>query len=237
MNYSNIIWNKNEYQLFIEDLKKQTDLNYKEFHSKLILDDNLIGIKTPILRKIAKEIAQGNYKEFINYNSHKFYEEKLIHGLIIGYSKNKFEDKIKLLNNFLPFIDNWAICDITCSNLKDFKKNQELGFKIISEYLNNDNFWIKRVGIVLLLDYYINDNYIDKIVEITQNIKSEEYYVQMANAWLISMCYIKYKEKILDLFQAKTLDKFTQNKAISKIRDSYRVNSDDKTELLKYKVY
>lgn len=235
MNYCSIIWSKKEYLSFINNLKKQSDLKYKDFHSKLILDNCLIGIKTPVLRKIAKEISQGNYKAFIKYNNHKYYEEKMIHGLIIGYSKNSFDDKIKLLNEFLPFIDNWAICDITCSNLKDFKKNQDQGFKIIVNYLNDNNLWVKRVGIVLLLDYYINDNYIDKILTITEKIKSEEYYVRMANAWLISMCYIKYKNKTLKLFQSNSLDKFTQNKAISKIRDSYQVNEIDKKELLKLK--
>ena len=235
MNYCSIIWSKKEYLSFINNLKKQADLKYKNFHSKLILDNHLIGIKTPVLRKIAKEISQGNYKAFIKYNNHKYYEEKMIHGLIIGYSKNSFDDKIKLLNEFLPFIDNWAICDITCSNLKDFKKNQDQGFKIIVNYLNDNNLWVKRVGLVLLLDYYINDNYIDKVLTIAEKIKSEEYYVRMANAWLISMCYIKYKNKTLKLFQSNSLDKFTQNKAISKIRDSYQVNEIDKKELLKLK--
>lgn len=235
-NLSEINWTKQTYQTFINELQKQADQKYKEFHSTLIKDDNLIGIKTPILRDIAKQISKGNYQSFLKENTHQTYEEIILHGYIISYLKIDFKEQLNLLDQFIPFINNWAICDGTCSTLKSFKNNQKEGYQKILQYLNNNNPWIVRTGLVLLLNYYINNQYIDQILELTTNIKNTEYYVEMANAWLISMCYIKYPEKTKSLLKEKKLNTFTQNKAINKIRDSYRVSKEDKFDLLQYKI-
>lgn len=231
-------WNENDYKKFINYLHNNSDQKYKEFHAKIVANEksNILGIKTPQLKKIALEISKGNFQEFIKLNNHKYYEEIIIHGLIVSYLKDDFNKVINYFDQFLIYIDNWAICDVVCSNMKIFKKNQENGFTKINEYLNSQNNWYKRVGIVLLNAHYINDDYIDKILTICQKINSSDYYVLMANAWLISTCYIKYPLKTENLLKTKTLDKFTQNKAISKIRDSYRVNKINKDNLLKYKI-
>lgn len=231
MNLENIIWNKDNYNKFIDYLFTLEDLKYKEFHSKIILSDNLIGIKTPILKMIAKNICKGDYKTFIKLNKHIYYEETIIHGLIIGYLKD-FKEIIDLLDEFIPYVNNWAINDIVCANMKIFKKNQEEGFNIIKKYIKTNNPFQIRIGIVLLLDFYINDKYIDEIFKIVNNIKNDNYYVKMANAWLLSICYIKYKEKTYEFLLNNNLDKFTFNKTISKICDSKRVDIKDK-ELLK----
>ena len=232
MNLENINWNKDNYNEFINYLFTFEDLKYKEFHSKLILNDNLIGIRTPILKEIAKKISKGDYKTFIKLNKHKFYEETIIHGLIIGYLTD-FNESLSLLDNFIPYVDNWAINDIVCANMKMFKKYQEIGFDKILNYINSDNPFQIRIGIVLLLDFYINDKYIDKIFEIVDNIHNDNYYVRMANAWALSICYIKYKEKTYNYLLNNNLDKFTFNKTISKICDSKRVDIKDKEKLKK----
>lgn len=236
MNLKKDNWNKKDYKEFINYLNSLKDKKYKNFHSKLILSDNLIGIKTPILRNIAKEISVGNYESFIKLNNHKFYEEKIIHGLIIGYIKKDFKTIINSFNSFIKYIDNWAICDICVSNMKIFSKNLETGKNEIEKYLKDSNFWINRVGIVLLLDFYINDDYIDYLIEKIKTIKSNEYYVNMALAWLISICYIKYKDKTIVLFKEKYLDKWVHNKAIQKIIESKRINIEEKNELKKLKI-
>lgn len=231
MNLENIIWNKDNYNKFIDYLFTLKDLKYKKFHSKLILSDNLIGIRTPILKMIAKNISKGDYKTFIKLNKHEYYEETIIHGLIIGYLKD-FKEIIELLDEFIPYVNNWAINDIVCANMKIFKKYQEEGFNIIKKYIKSNNPFQIRICIVLLLDFYINDKYIDEIFKIINNIKNDNYYVKMANAWLLSICYIKYKEKTYNFLLNNNLDKFTLNKTISKICDSKRVDIKDK-ELLK----
>ena len=228
----NTIWNEKVYEKFIKYLKSLQNINYKNFHSKLILDNNLIGIKTPILKEIAKKISKGDYKSFIKLNKHKYYEEIIIHGLIIGYLKD-FNEVKELLDNFIPYNTNWAINDIVCANMKIFKKHQEEGFNIIKKYIKSNNPFQIRIGIVLLLDFYINEEYIDKIFKISNSIKLDNYYVKMANAWLISICYIKFKEKTYNYLLNNKLDKFTLNKAISKICDSKRVTIEEKEKIKK----
>lgn len=232
MNLESINWNK-DYNLFIDYLFTLQDIKYRDFHYKLLNNNNinLIGIKTPILRDISKKISKHNYLDFINNNKHKYYEEIIIHGLVIGYSND-----IQLLDDYLKYIDNWAINDIVASNLKWFKKNQELGFKKIKKYILNNNPWIIRFGYVLLLNYYVNDDYIDEVINIIKSTTNDDYYVKMAVSWLISICFIKYKEKVIKLFENNNLDKFIINKSISKINDSYRVSKMDKDFIKKYRV-
>lgn len=226
MNYHN-------YNEFIKELYSLSDEKYRNFHSKIIKDNkNLIGIRTPILKNIAKEISRGDYNNFIKNMKHNTYEEKIIHGLIIGYIKTDFDTVITYLDEFIKYIDNWAINDIVAANLKIFNKNQNKGFKVIEKYLKMGDFYT-RFGLVLLLDYYINDSYIDKVLDIAFNMKDDKYYVNMANSWLISICYIKYPDKTLKYLKNSKLDKFTHNKAISKICDSYKVSKKEKIEIKK----
>lgn len=227
--------NNANYDKFINYLYNYQDLKYKDFHKRLILTDNLIGIRTPILKKIAKEIAKDNYISFIKYNKHKLYEEKIIHGLLLGYIKEDFKKTKELINSFLPYIDNWAVCDLTVSNLKIFNKNKKDGFKEIKKYLKDLNPWINRFGYVLLLTYYIEDNYINDIFKLC-NSYQDEYYVKMSIAWLISMCYIKYKDKTLNFLSNNKLDDWTYNKSIQKIIESNRVCKEEKDILRRMKI-
>lgn len=229
------IFTKETYQKFIEYLYTLRDSKYKEFHSKLIMDNNLIGIRTPELKKIASIIAKQDYKNFIKYNAKNTYEEKVIYGLVLGYLKINFKERLELLKDFIPLIDNWAVNDIVCANLKSFKKEQQEGFEFILTCIENNNSWSIRFGIVLLLDFYINDNYIDKILEICNNIQNDEYYVKMAVAWLLSICYIKYKEKTLAFLKTTTIDTWIYNKAIQKTIESTRVSKKEKLDLKKLK--
>lgn len=223
-----------KYNEFINYLYSLQDIKYKDFQKKLILSDNLIGIRTPDLKKIAKNIANSNYIDFIRLNKHNLYEEKLIHGLILGYLNLEFNDLKPLIDEFIPYIDNWAICDLTVSNLKIFSKNKEIGFKEIKKYLKDKNTWINRFGYVLLLNYYIEDKYIDEIFKLCENY-SDEYYVKMSIAWLISMCYIKYKNKTIEYLNNNKLDKWTYNKTIQKIIESNRVSKIEKEKLKRMK--
>ena len=223
------------YDDFIKYLKSLSDSKYREFHLKLTNGNTLIGVRTPKLKEIALYLSKNKYEEIFNKSKFKTYEEKVIYGLIIGYLKIDFNSKLKLLDKFLPLNDNWAINDIVCANLKSFKSNQEEGYHFIEKCLKSSNPWDIRFGLVLLLDFYINDNYIDKILKITNNIKSNEYYVKMANAWIISICYIKYPTKTKEFLNNNKLDDWTHNKAIQKIIESKRISKLDKIQLKKLK--
>lgn len=223
------------YKVFLDYLYTLQDKKYREFHSKLIISNNLIGVRTPELKRIASLIAKGNYNRFIKFNNKNLYEEKVLYGLVLGYLKIDFESRLDLLRDFIPYVDNWAINDIVCANMKCFKVNQEEGYDFILECISRDNPWIVRFGIVLLLNFYINDNYIDKIFVLCENIYSDDYYVKMAIAWLISICYIKYKNKTLEFLKQTRIDDWIYNKAIQKIIESTRVEFDEKIELKKLK--
>ena len=234
MNLETVEWNTKTYPKFAEYLYTLQDLKYRDFHSKLIQDQVfLIGVRTPILKEIAKKISKNQPQKFLSVVEHNTYEETIIHGLVIGYMKISFEECISLLKDFLPFNTNWAINDITCANLKIWKKHLDEGFEIICAYLHDENLWIQRFGLVLLLDFYVNDDYIDPILKIVPQISGKEYYVGMANAWLLSVCYVKYPKKTMKLLQKHILDDFTQRHTIQKIIESNRVSKEDKEQMRK----
>lgn len=220
-------WNKEKYQEFLNYLITLEDLKYKDFHKKIITSDNLIGIRTNELKKIAKEISNNNYQEFIKLNDSNLYEPIMIEGFIYSYLKIPFDELTNYLNEYLKKINNWAHVDLLVSSLKIFNKNQEQGFKYAKKLIHLKNNWIKRCGIIIMLNYYLHDIYIDKTLEIVSKIKTDDYYVKMAIAWLMSTSYIKYKEKTL-IYLVNIEDKFIYNKTLSKIIDSKRLSNDEK---------
>ena len=229
-------WTSTKYNEFLEQLYSRSDLRYKKFHSGLGINyDYLIGIPVPECKKIAKELSKGDYSSFIKINTHTTYEEILIHGLIIGYIKRDFNDITILLEQFIPYIDNWALCDIVITNMHIWKYHLQDGLPFITKCINSQNQWHKRVGYVLLLDYYINNDYLDTIFRLCDQNKSVDYYVQMAIAWLISICYVKYPNQTVNYLTHDKIDDWTHNKAIQKIRESKRVTDKQKKDILRYK--
>lgn len=228
MNLKECNWPK-EYDKFIDYLNSIKDNNYHALNERTGIT-NSIGIRIPELKKMAKEIFKGDYKTFIKNNKHKYYEEKILHGQIISNIKD-FNEAIIELNNFLPYIDSWATCDTTVASLKIINKNLDKMYPLILSYLYDEEPWIRRVGVVILLNYYVCDNYIDKIIEEITKIKLDDYYVKMAVAWLIQVCYIKYRIKMIDFLRFDQIDNWTHNKAIQKIRESLQVSKEEKDKL------
>lgn len=223
----NIKWNKKSYKEFIKFLKSLENIKYKEFHSKLINTNlNIIGIRVPIMRKIAKEILKTDVEKFFSLIESKYYEEVFIEGIVLSSSSEEIIDKY--LMKFINKIDNWAICDSFCISLKIVNKKLGKYWIYFTSSIDLEKEFQTRVGLVIMLNYYLIDNYIDRVLYIVSNIKSEKYYINMAISWLLSVAIIKYPDKVIELLKSKTLSKFIQNKTISKINDSYRV--DDKTK-------
>lgn len=221
-------------------LNNYVDLNYKKFHEKICTTKyEIIGIKIPILRKIAKELLINyDYQEILHNLNDIYYEHIMLQGLVIANAKISNEDKTKLINNFLPKIDNWAICDIFCGELKFIKKYQKEFLNFILPYLNDNKEYYKRFGIVILLDYYINDEYIDLVLSKILEIKSDYYYVNMAISWCLSICLIKYFDKTKNYLikNQNKLDKWVYNKTIQKAKESYRISKENKEILHNMKI-
>ena len=180
----NTTWTKDNYQEFIEYLKSLGNKEYQDFHSKITECEDLIGIKTSILKDIAKEIAKGDYQSFLEVNESLLYEPIMIEGFIYGNLKLSFSELTNYLDSYLLKVNNWAHVDLLVSSLKTFKRNQKDGFVYVKKLLHSKNTWSKRCAVVILLNYYINDNYIDKTLELASKIKTKEYYVRMSIAWL-----------------------------------------------------
>lgn len=210
------------------------DNEYAKFHKKILKNNEIsvIGIRTPILKKIAKEIAKNDYLDYILDNKHEYYEDILLHGLVITYLKD-YNLSIKLFDQYINYINNWACCDIVVCNYKLFSKHKEIGLVKIKEYLTSLKPFINRVGIVLLLSYYIDEKYIDIVLELSNSIKNDDYYVKMANAWLISKCLVKYYDKTYKFLLNCSLDDWTYNKAIQKAIESYQIKNKDELRKLK----
>lgn len=222
-----------------EELKKLVDEEYREFHSNLCPGiNNILGIRVPVLRNYAKELnKQYSIKELINNIDDEYYEEIMLKGMIIGVNKNlEWEEIRTYIKEFVPKIDNWAICDTFCAGLKITNKYKNEMWNLVNEYLNSNEEFEVRFAVVMILDYYIDSSYLEKNFEIFNNIKLDKYYVKMAVAWAISICLIKfYNETINYLKNNFKLDNWTYNKSIQKAIESYRITDEQKDELRKMK--
>lgn len=214
-------------------LENLSEENYKNFSSKLIPNvTNMLGIRIPTLKKIANELSKKT--DIVNYilsDDEIYFEEIMLKGLIIGYLKIDIDDIIEIINNFVPKINNWAVCDSFCASLKITKKNMSKMFNFIMKYKDSHKEYELRFLIVMLMDYYINEEYIDTIFSTCNDIYINDYYVKMAVAWILSVCFIKYTDKTKVYLNNNDLDDFTYNKALQKAIESYRVSEKDKKYL------
>ena len=211
-----------------------SDKKYKEFHSGLCPGtDNIIGIRVPVLRNYAKELIKENtLKELLENIDNEYYEEIMLQGMLIGLDKKQDINLIfDYIKEFVPKIDNWAVCDTFCAGLKITKKYKKEMWDFIQSYLKSDKEFEIRFAVVMILNYYIDEEYIEKDLQIFDNIKNQEYYVQMAVAWAISVCLIKFYDKTLKYLDICNLDKFTYNKSLQKAIESYRITAEQKDYL------
>lgn len=231
MNLMKDHWDQKDYEEYIEYLKSLQEEDYRKFHQKLTTTKyEILGLRVPLQRKIAKEISKGNIEEFLSFCQNTYYEEVNIEGFVLANIKD-LDVLEKYFDSFLLKIDNWAICDGFCNSLKIVNKHKEYFWKKIEGLLESVEPFQIRVGLILLLSFYVEEEYILKILEKVQSIHNDEYYVQMGLSWLLCECYIKFPNETKRLLEEKVLDSFVQNKTICKIRDSYRVSKEEKEYL------
>ena len=214
------------------------DPKYKEFHGRLCPGtENIIGVRVPVLRKYAQELfKEKDWKQTIEEIDNEYYEEIMLQGMLIGQAKNEdIKTILKYVEKYVPKIDNWAICDVFCAGLKITKKYKKEMRSFIQKYLKSDKEFEIRFAIVMILDYYIDEEYLKEDFKIFDDIKHEGYYVKMAVAWAISVCLVKYYEDTLEYLKTAKIDKWTYNKAIQKAIESYRISDSQKDFLRKLK--
>ena len=215
-----------------QELKQLADEKYREFHKGLCPGtENILGIRVPVLREYAKKLSKEyEIRELLKQIDNEYYEEIMLQGMLIGLEKDKdIQNILKDIEEFVPKIDNWAVCDVFCAGLKITKKYKEEMWEFIQKYLKSDKEFELRFAIVMILGYFIDEEYLEKDFKIFNNIKSDKYYVKMALAWAISICVIKYYDRSIKYLEKEAiLDDFTYNKAIQKARESYRLSKEQK---------
>ena len=213
------------------DVKKRllemSDEKYRQFHSKLVPDtNNILGIRMPKLRAYAKELAK--IPDILSSENDLYYEETLLRGMIIGYLSTDVETRLKMISDFVPQIDNWAVCDSFCSTLKFANKNRECVWDFIQPYTHSQKEFEQRFCAVMLLDYFVNTEYIDRTLALLTEINTSQYYSSMAVAWALAECFIKFREKTEPFMNHDFFDEMTLKRTVRKICDSYRVDKDVK---------
>lgn len=219
MKYDNLLNNR---------LESEIDEKFATFSRKIMQTDKLLGVKVPVLRKIAREFSV--YDDFYNNVSLDNFEQIAVVGFYIGQTTKDYSELKKRVDYILPHINNWGNCDIFVSSIKLLKTKSKLEFLAnVFAYLKSSNEYTVRFGIVCLLDYYLLDEKLtDEIFKKIIPLQDKTYYIDMAIAWLVSVSFVKFKDITLNLLKSGDLTKNVQNKSISKICDSFRVDSSDK---------
>ena len=222
------------------------DIKYQNFHSSLVPGcGNVLGVRMPLLRRLAKEfLAESSgfaWESYLDYvldkqnksYQDKYYEEAVLQALFIAAGKMSLAERFERIRAFVPKISNWAVCDLFCSSLKEARKYPQEYWQLILTYYDSSQPYEIRFAAVMTLDYFTDSAYAGQAIKLLANVRhssKEEYYVKMAVAWALSVFFVKQRELTLALLQNPDngLDKFTHNKALQKMRESFRVTAADK---------
>lgn len=225
--------------IITEGLLELKDEDYRAFHAKLIPNipiEKIIGVRTPVLRKYAKEVAKLPEAEaFLRELPHTYYEKNNLHGALLSllYPKN-IDRFLEELERFLPYVDNWATCDMLSPKI--FKKHLPYVYEKVKIWLQSELVYTVRFGIVTLLGFYLDEAFRPEMLQLVADVKSDEYYVKMAVAWYFSIALVKQYEAAIPYIQNKVLEPWTHNKSIQKAIESRRISPEEKAYLRTLKV-
>ena len=220
-----------------EELFRLQDTKYRDFQQGLIPtveQKEFIGIRTPALRKLAKDLYKaGELEEFLDDLPHRYFDENQLHAFAISEIKD-FDKCMAELIKFLPYVDNWATCDQMSP--KVFKKHKKELLTYIKEWIASDHTYTVRFGIGMLMQHFLDEDYDHSYPEMVAGIRSDEYYINMMIAWYFATALAKQYDDILPFIEEKRLDPWTHNKAIQKSVESYRITDEQKTFLRSQKI-
>lgn len=235
-------------------LENMAEPEHAKFSASLLgKEAEVLGVRLPKLRALAKEIAKADGLEYLEYtlpdkkqeiNTNEFsteepqyMEELMLYGMVIGAAKEKLEVLFPYIERYVDRIDNWSLCDSFCCGLKQTKKQPELMWEFLQSYLHAEEEFKLRFGVVMLMNFYVMPEYIEELLRIFNSIHHEGYYVKMAVAWALSVCLVKQWEKSFAYMGSleNLLDEFTYVKTIQKCRESFRLSLQQKDALTKLK--
>lgn len=214
------------------------DESYFNFHKKLIptiMEEKMIGVRTPALRSYAKKVAKyPEVYDFLQELPHNYYEENNLHGALLGLLYKDVETYLQELEKFLPYVDNWATCDMMGPRV--FKKNLPLVYEHVKKWIASDATYTVRFGVVTLLGYFLEDAFEPEMLDLVAAIQSEEYYIKIAVAWYFSMALVKQYDATIPYLRKQAMPVWEHNKAIQKAIESYQIDAETKQYLRSLKV-
>lgn len=210
-----------------DQLLEMAEPGYRNFIQPLMPGvENVLGIRIPLLRRLAREIARGDWRAYLAHNECLWFEERMLEGLVISYAPCPIEEKLPLVHRFVSHIDNWALCDCFCWRLKPAER--EPMWEFIQPYFRSEREYDLRFAAVMGLGNFVDEAHLDALLTRLDAVRHEGYYARMGVAWAVSVCYAKFPERTLDYLHRSTLDDWTFHKALQKIRESRRVEAGDK---------
>ncbi|MGN1406517.1 MAG: DNA alkylation repair protein [Erysipelotrichaceae bacterium] len=213
----------------IEELYKRQDIKYRDFNLSLIPNVDLkhsIGVRSLEIKKLAKIMSAEERKEFISMLPHYYFEEDMLHTAILSDMK---EFNMQYIEDFLPYINNWAVCDSL--KPKSFKKHPDEVMEYIKKWLKSDSDFTVRFGLITLMTFYLDENYRKEYLELPLTVESLDYYVKMAEAWFYQCALVKHYDEAIIYLEENRLNDFVHNKTISKCNDSFRIDKQKKEYL------
>lgn len=209
-----------------EQLKGMAEETYRAFSASLLPGvEPILGVRLPALRKLARQISKGDFRAFLAQDMY-YFEEYMLHGFVLGCAVMPLKERFERIAAFVPKIDNWSVCDSFCSSLKFAKEFHTETWEFLLPYVTSKREYELRFGIVMLLFYYLEPEYIDRVLEILSGVRHEAYYVKMAVAWALSMAYVAFPQKTRSVVSPDRLDSFTYEKTLQKIIESRQITDE-----------
>lgn len=218
------------YHQLLSNLDAMADPTVAPYQNKVVSDTDypMRCIRVPVLRKLAKDAAKGDWRALLAQARFETYEEVLVIGLGIAYAKAPFEDKVDPLRTLLPHLDSWALTDSIVPTLRISMQERETAWEFAMECLSDKKEYTIRFGVIMILDYFLTPDRIQQAAQCLTAIRDERYYVRMAVAWCLAEMAVHDYERVEKILKAAELDTFTQNMTIRKMRESYRITPEQK---------
>lgn len=211
------------------ELEALAESDYKTFSASLIPGvTNMLGVRIPALRKIAKRLAKEDWKQCMEWKATLYFEETMLQGLVLGYAKAPIEEILESAKDFISKIDNWSVNDFFCNNFKISGTEHEKVWKFLMTYKDSRKEYELRVVAVMLLFHFLRDEYIDEVLKVLSELENVGYYTSMAVAWAYATAWAKYPDKTKNFLQEHPIDAETYRRTLRKCLESYRISDEDK---------
>lgn len=214
------------------ELEKRADEKYRKFSAGLLPGVNsILGVRLPELRKMAKQLARSDWRENLRQLSDDTFEEIMLQGIMIGCVSCPAEERLELIREFVPKIDNWSVCDSFCTGLKFVKSEKERVFSFLQPFFVSEKEFEQRFAAVILLDYYIDETWLSRTVKALEQINAKQYYAKMAVAWAMAECYLHFPDEVMPVLRQNRLDPEVRQKTLQKIIESRTISQDAREEI------